>query len=126
MTLIRRTYVDGPYGQIHVRYSRPAQRRGPPLVCFHATPFSSRSYELFMEKIGTDRAVFALDTPGYGESDRPPAALSIPEYANALLSAIDALELTREIDLIGTDTGTRLAVEVAISRPSLVRRLIFV
>jgi pimeloyl-ACP methyl ester carboxylesterase len=126
MVRIRRTYVDGPFGQAHVRYTQPTSRRGPPLVCFHATPLSSRSYERFMERIGTDRAVFAIDTPGYGESDRPPAPLSIPEYADAMLAAIDALGLAGEIDLLGMHTGTRLVVEAALARPTMARRLVFV
>lgn len=125
MNTPRRTYIDGPHGQIHARYVTPDSGGGIPLICFHATPMSSRLYDAFMRRFD-DRPVYALDTPGYGESDRPAAPLSIVEYAQSLAHAIDALGLSGPIDLMGMHTGTRLAVEIALGGKTNVRRLIFV
>lgn len=125
MSTPRRTYVDGRYGQVHARYVAPEGGAGVPVVCLHATPLSSRVYDAFMRQFD-DRPVYALDTPGYGESDRPPSPLSIVDYARELADAIAALGLTGEIDLIGMHTGTRLAVEIALSGTTRVKRLIFV
>jgi pimeloyl-ACP methyl ester carboxylesterase len=120
----RRSYIDGLHGQVHVRSSNARVAGRVPIVCFHATPMSGRSYEPFMVEV-TDRPVYAIDTPGYGESDPPPGPLTIPEYTSALAQVIDALGLADSpIDLIGTHTGSRMAVELALSRPRQVRRLV--
>lgn len=121
----RRMYIDGMYGQVHLHFTRSEATQARPLVCLHATPFSGRCYESFMAEM-TDRPVYALDTPGYGESDRPPHPISIAEYAEAIWSAIDALEFKGEFDLLGMHTGTRIATEIALAHRQRVRRLILV
>ena len=51
------------------------------------TPSSIAEYERLIETMATDRTVVALDTPGYGMSDSPPAPLSIADYAACLIEA---------------------------------------
>ena len=125
MTRIRRTYVEGAHGQVHVRYTCPAASLHPPIICLHPTPLSGRCYEAFMAQFD-DRIVYALDTPGYGGSDHPPQPLSIEEYADSLTDAILALGFTGPVDLVGMHTGTRLAVEMALAGRLDVRRMVFV
>lgn len=124
MTVVRRTYVDGLHGQVHVRHVQPGGRAAP-LVCLHPTPLSGRCYEPFMAQFD-DRAVYALDTPGYGGSDHPPHALTIAQYAESLSVAIEALGIDGPFDLLGMHTGTRLAVEIALAGRLPVRRMVFV
>jgi pimeloyl-ACP methyl ester carboxylesterase len=88
---VQRQYVNGPYGQIHVRIARPASRsaeRHPPLVCFHYTPGSSRMYAALLPHLATDRVVIAVDTPGYGGSDAPAAQPTLAEYAVAITAGL--------------------------------------
>jgi pimeloyl-ACP methyl ester carboxylesterase len=79
---VRRCYLDGHYGQVHVR---TAGSHGVvrPLVCFHQSPLSGRIFEPLMAELGTDRLVVAPGTPGYGASDPPPRPLSIANYPAA-------------------------------------------
>lgn len=121
---VHRRYVDGRYGQLHL-YLAGSQTDAPQraLVCFHMSPFSGRMFEPLLAHMGTDRLALAPDTPGYGLSDPPPAALSIPDYADALGDAVDALDLG-EIDLMGAHTGSRIAVEFALQRPKQVKHLV--
>ncbi len=124
MATTRRQYVDGRWGQLHLHVAEPAVApTRPPLVCFHLSPGSGRMYRPFLEEMATDRLAIAVDTPGYGESDPPPAPTTLDDYAAALAGVLDELALP-QVDLFGSHTGSRLAVEVAHQRPDQVRRLI--
>jgi len=121
---MHRQYVPGPWGQIHLHVAAPT---GPsarrPLLCFHLSPGSGRMYRPFLEEMASDRLAVAVDTPGYGGSDPPPAPTSLEAYAAALATVLDSLELEK-VDLFGAHTGSRLAVEVAHLRPEKIHRLI--
>ena len=126
MVRLRRRYIDGRWGQVHLRAVDPERAVARPIVCLHQSPLSSRAYEAFMREMGRDRRVVAIDTPGYGESDPPPAPVdSIAEYAAGHGEVVDALGLG-EIDIVGTHTGARMAVELAMQRPTQVRHLVLV
>lgn len=124
---IQRLYVDGPYGQIHLRLARPsvpgAETR-PPLACFHYSPGSGRLYDPLLPYLARDRMVMAFDTPGYGNSAPPPEQPYISDYAQALAGAIEALADGQAVDVMGQLTGSLVAVEMAVTRPDLVRRAV--
>lgn len=123
----QRGYVPGRYGQLHYRMSRPAQDHGaPPLLLLHQNPSSSLEYRHLIDAMGSDRVVLALDTPGYGMSDAPPAPVAMADYAACFADAIDALAsiLPGPFDVYGYHTGTLLALELALAAPQKVRRLV--
>lgn len=124
---VKRAYVDGPFGQIHLRQTvDQPEAAGVPLVLFHPTAMSSDYYRIFMPAAGRNRHVVALDTPGYGESDPPPEPATIEALASSLVEGLEALGLFRnggKIDVLGVHTGTLVAVEVALQRPDQVRRV---
>lgn len=129
--VVQRQYVDGPFGQIHLRIARPARRsaeRHPPLICFHYSPGSSRMYAELMPHLATDRVVIAFDTPGYGGSDAPPTQPTLPQYALALTAGLERLgygpRSGRKIDVVGHLTGSLIATELAATQPRWVRRVI--
>lgn len=117
-------YVDGPFGQIHYLEARGATDR-PPLVCLHATAYSAESMRPFVGAFDGDRRVIALDTPGYGGSDRPSEPASIEAYGAAVAQAIKALA-PEPVDLFGYHTGVSIGVEAALQTPGLVRRMALV
>lgn len=124
---VRRTYVDGPFGQMHVRMAGDLQSPEPPLVCFHMSPMSGRIFEHFIGWLSRHgRAAVAVDTPGLGMSDATAAPPSIEDYACAMEAAAHALGLSRPIDLMGYHTGSMIAAELAGTRPELVRRVVLV
>ena len=125
---LRRLYVDCRYGQLHVRSAFPSSGgfdELTPLVCLHQSPMSSRTFRPFLGPMATDRSVFAPDTPGFGESDPPPAQPSVADYAGAMLDFLDQMRL-RQVDLLGYHTGAAIAAEMAIARPERVRRIVMV
>lgn len=121
---VRRRYVEGPFGQVHL-YATDAAQNVRPLVCFHQSPLSGRTFEALMRDLGRDRRIVAPDTPGYGHSDAPPRALSIGEYAEAHAAVIDAMNLG-DIDVLGVHTGARIAVEFTRRHRAQVKHVVLV
>ena len=116
--MIRRRYADGRYGQVHLRENSRVE--GVPLVCLHATAYSSRSFCAILEALDGKRHVIALDTPGYGESDGPSRPISMADYAVAIADA-----LPDRCDVFGYHTGVSIAVELALANPVAIGRLTF-
>jgi pimeloyl-ACP methyl ester carboxylesterase len=96
----------------------------PPLVLLHMSPLSGRMFDAVQPRIATDRVVYAPDTPGYGDSDPPPAPPAFGDYADVLGQWI--AQLGEPVDLLGYHTGAALAVEIARRYPDRVRRLVLV
>jgi pimeloyl-ACP methyl ester carboxylesterase len=122
--VIERGFVTLPDRQRQVHYRRAGS--GAPVVLVHASPGSSAQLERLIEAVAQrGRSVIAPDTAGFGESDslpngeRPAAA----DYAHVVGAALDALGL-EQIDLYGTHTGARIALELALARPRSVRSLL--
>ena len=106
-------------GERQVHYRRAGS--GPPFVLMHGSPRSSLEVIGLLEQLADTFTVVALDTPGYGGSDRL-THLELPEisdYAAAVVEATDALGLER-FGVYGTHTGALLALEVACMRPDRV------
>jgi len=126
MTAVRRHYVDGPHGQMHLRVARPDAATAPPLLCIHMSPMTGRVFERVLGEIGRDRLALAFDTPGYGQSDAPAAPPSIEDYAAALLAGLEAFGVTGPVDLAGYHTGGMTALAMAALAPARVRRLVVI
>ena len=70
-----------------------------------------------MAPLGRNHTVIAMDTPGYGQSDRlSNSEPSIEDYANGVIEFMDALGLGR-IALYGMLTGTMIGVDLATRYP---------
>jgi len=124
--IVRRRYVDGRYGQLHLRYAGPPpQGAKRPLLCFHLSPVSSDIYTSFLAEMGRDRLAVAPDTPGYGESDPPREPPEIRDYAAAMGELMDALGIA-EADCVGFHTGSKIALELALQRPAAIKHLVLI
>ncbi|MDO8491050.1 MAG: alpha/beta hydrolase, partial [Dehalococcoidia bacterium] len=116
---MKRAYVDIPEGQIHYQ----TRGAGEPLLLLHQTPLSSDEYTNLMPLLVGSRTVIAMDTLGYGKSDRPPRRYGMPEYAQSVAGFVKALGLTR-VSVFGHHTGASIAVELAAAHPGLVDKLV--
>lgn len=123
----KRVFVEGKFGQIHLRISEPAAPKHPPLICLHMFPQSGRNFSKLLEAFSDDRIVIAPDFPGYGESDGPETPVGAEDYAASVWDVVDALGLAapgQPIDLFGIHAGAKLGVEAACQRPEQVGRLV--
>jgi len=78
-----------------------------------------------LEAAAVGHRVFAPDLPGYGRTDKPRARYSIPFFARFIERYMDDRGL-RSAAVVGASLGGRVALEVALERPKLVRRLALV
>jgi pimeloyl-ACP methyl ester carboxylesterase len=122
---VRKEYIDGPEGQIHVRRAGGPGAGARPLLCLHLTPGSGRMYEELLAEMATDRFALAPDTPGYGASDPPAEPPTIATFARSMLAVLDHYGLD-QVDVLGYHTGSKIAVELALTAPQRVHSLILV
>jgi pimeloyl-ACP methyl ester carboxylesterase len=120
MARILRGYVTTPEGQIHYHSGGD----GFPLVLLHQNPSSARMWEAVLPGfVARGRQVWAFDTPGYGESDLPPAKPDLPYYARRIVEACDILGL-QQFDALGHHTGALIAGIIAADYPGRVRKYV--
>lgn len=130
-TVARRLYVDGPYGQVHLREASPKADGADktPLICFHQSPMSGIQYRPFQDEMASDRFVWCPDTPGFGGSDAPPDVVTVEDYANAMAAVIEGLGYGPNgkgpVDVFGGHTGSVIGTELAITHPDMVRKIAY-
>ena len=116
---IRKSYVDGPYGQIHLRSC--GESKAPDLLCLHPAPFSGLAFTQIMPHLAQDRRVIAPDYPGHGGSDPFRTDAEIYDYAAAMASVVGGDE---PVDLFGFHTGCLVGIEMSLVIPAKVGRLV--
>ena len=106
---MKKGYADTAFGQIHY-YADGAE--GPLLFLFHETALSANEFEKTIPYLARHCRAVALDTPGYGMSDPPPAPLTMPEICERMVAAIDSFG-GGPCALAGAHTGASIALELA-------------
>ena len=108
---VPRRYVDVGGRAVHYRVLGD----GPPVVMLHDSPRSSRLHLDTMRRLSRRFRVFALDTPGYGNSEPLDlASPSIADFAEALGATLDMLGLG-QAPLYATHTSAKIALQYAAS-----------
>jgi pimeloyl-ACP methyl ester carboxylesterase len=117
---ITRSYIDGPYGQIHLRRAG----RGTPLLLLHQSPLSGGMFDAVLPLLAdAGFAAVAADTPGFGQSDLPATEVGIAGYAEAMVVVLDALGWDRA-HIVGHHTGASIAAALGAHHGARVDRLI--
>lgn len=118
-TTMKRGFVDTPDGQIHYW----SGGSGDPLLLLHQTPRSSWEFVRMLPILIQHRSVVAIDSIGYGDSDKPPREYSIEDYAKSSVAVLDALGIQRT-SIAGFHTGAYIGTEVAAAYPDRVDKLV--
>jgi esterase len=93
----------------------------PTLVIAHGLYGSGRNWGVIARRLADRREVVAVDMRNHGESPRADTQ-SYPEMAADLAEVIEALGAP--VDLLGHSMGGKAAMQLALTRPDLIRRLI--
>lgn len=109
---VQRRYVDVGERAVHYRVTG----QGPAVVMLHDSPRSSRLHLETMTALSHRFRVYALDTPGYGNSAPLAAAEpTIADFAAALADTLEALQL-QGAPIYATHTSAKIALEYGASR----------
>lgn len=122
---LRRAYFECRHGQLHVHNAIPVGGgfdELTTLLCLHGAAGTGQMFLEVSKRLGASRSIYSPDLPGCGESDAPTAKLSIGGYADAIGDFLDSMRF-RQVDLLGVGAGAAVAVELAIARPKVVRKL---
>lgn len=122
---VRRHYIDGPFGQLHLRHAGVHDPARAPVICLHQSPKSGRQFVALLDALAGDRLAIAPDYPGMGESDPPPAEphVTIGDYADCVGQVLDTFDAT-DCHIVGHHTGALVAAEFAAQQPQRVRSIV--
>ncbi len=100
--------------------------RGSPVVFIHGLGSSGyMEWRFTLEPTAERHRVYAPDLPGYGRTEKPRARYTIPYFARFVERYIENRGL-RSVVLVGASLGGRIALEIALEHPRLVRKLVLV
>lgn len=102
----------------------PAEPSRQPVLLLHGVPQTSAAFRHLFPVLAADRQVIAPDLKGLGESEaRGP--YDVPTLVGEL-AALILHEVDGPVDVVGHDWGGVLALNLAETRPDLVRRLVVI
>jgi 2-hydroxy-6-oxonona-2,4-dienedioate hydrolase len=108
-------------GGLRIRYVDAGS--GEPVLLMHGLGGSIESWTNNIEELSKSFRVIAVDLPGFGLSDKPKINYTIKFYMQFVVQFLKQLRLG-QASMVGSSLGGHVAAEVAINRPSLVRRLV--
>ena len=125
---VKRGFVDIDEGQAHYYSAGPVSHPDKlPILLLHPGPGSARMQAPLVQRLAAHRKVYAPDVLGMGDSSPPAPAgkhgPEIPYYAEASFRIADGLGL-ETFDMFASAMGARIAVEMAITRPDRIRRMV--
>jgi haloalkane dehalogenase len=117
---IHRTYIDGPYGQLHLTIAG----EGAPLLLLHQSPLCGEQFSAALPLLAeAGFMAVALDTPGFGQSALPAEPVGIGGYAEAIPAVYAGLGWTTA-HVLGHHTGASIGASFAARHPKMIDRLI--
>ncbi len=112
--------------RVHARVSTDSAPAGAPaVVLVHGIGVASRYFVPTAERLAPRCRVHAPDLPGFGDSEGPPSALTIPELADSLAAWMGAEGLDRAT-LLGNSVGCQVVADLAVRYPERVERVVLV
>lgn len=96
---------------------------GRPLLLLHGAYEDGRVWSRQLEGLSDEFEVIALDLPGFGGSDDPPAGFGTTGYADCLAGFISTLGLERP-NVLGLSFGSVVALALYQRRPDLPATLV--
>ncbi len=101
-----------------------AGREGPPLLLLHGTALDSGrlSYGALLPELARHFQVFALDWPGYGDSDKPKLEYTMDFYQKVLHGFVDHLGFEK-VAIAAFSMGGAVALRFALEHPERLHKL---
>lgn len=100
---------------------------GRPLVLIHSVNAAASAYEMgpLFRHYRTKRPVYALDLPGYGQSNRLQRPYTPQLFADTIVEFIET-QVGEPADVVGLSLGCEFVARAALARPELFHSLAFI
>ncbi|MDQ3645294.1 MAG: alpha/beta fold hydrolase [Actinomycetota bacterium] len=97
---------------------------GPPVLLLHGLGATKASFLPTLAALAGSHRAIAIDLPGFGDSDKPLRAAYDPAFfAGSAVALLDALGIG-QADVAGNSMGGRAALELGLTAPDRVGRLV--
>jgi pimeloyl-ACP methyl ester carboxylesterase len=121
---MRQQYLGEAGKQIHLRICEPnGDPTRNPLICLPPAPHSGLYFNNVLVNLAKDRIVIAVDTPGYGGSDRLSGDVSITAYAKRLSEVCNAFS---KVDIMGFHSGCLVVLDLADILPEVIDKVVMI
>ncbi|PYZ96755.1 alpha/beta hydrolase [Alteribacter lacisalsi] len=101
-------HINLAHGALHYTVSG----EGAPVILLHGWGVDSKSFTPVHKFLERNFKVYAVDFPGFGQSDEPPEQWGVEDYTEVLAQFIDELEIENPI-LVGHSFGGRVSIVYA-------------
>jgi pimeloyl-ACP methyl ester carboxylesterase len=108
---------------LRTRYLR--RGAGPCVLVLHGWGASIETVYPIVTGLAPVASAYALDLPGFGQSEPPPRPWGVEDYQAFVAAFMDALEIERPT-LVGHSNGGRIAIRMAATEPRRAARLVLV
>jgi pimeloyl-ACP methyl ester carboxylesterase len=95
---------------------------GPPLLLLHGIMASALTWGRAAQALAQRHRVIALDQRGHGQSEAPDRGYADQDFVADAAGVM--AQLAAPVDVIGHSMGGRIAMQLAVAQPRLVRRLV--
>lgn len=115
----RQVAVDGQT----IAYRLIGKGQGTPLLLLNRFRGTMDHWDpLLIDRIATHRSVIMFDQPGFARSSGTPPD-SVPAFAASAARVVEVLGFSK-VDVMGFSMGGTVALQLALDRPDLVRKLV--
>jgi pimeloyl-ACP methyl ester carboxylesterase len=124
--------MHSPVGRLAVYHSGPdGVAQGAPLLLIHSVNLAASSYEMrpLFAHTRQHRAVYALDLPGFGRSDRPARRYTPEVMVQAIHAVVEAIKLAhpgQAVDAVALSLGCEFLARACLEAPLNFRAAAFI
>ncbi|MCK4828952.1 alpha/beta fold hydrolase [bacterium] len=111
-------------GQINTRYWDEGEGQVP-IILIHGLGGFVESWMGNIEALAKKHRVIAVDLVGFGRSEKPPVAYSIPYLSEFIRDFMATLRIERAV-FVGNSMGGAIALQIALTFSEMVDRLVLV
>lgn len=108
-----------PFAQVNdvrLYYELQGAAQQPVVLFLHGLGSSTRDWEFQTSYFQAKYRVLLIDMRGHGQSDKPQAAYSMPQFAKDIVALLDQLKIDK-VHVVGLSMGGMIAFQMAVDYP---------
>ena len=110
---------------VNYYYDESAPPASQAVVFLHGWRSNAMIWRPILESFHSTYRLYAIDFPGFGNSELPRAGLHLKDYSDIVAGFVEKLDLKR-VCVVGHSFGGRVAIKLAVNHPALIERMVLV